>query len=231
MQHDDMPRYDDEASENDWLDVKFVQSRNADEEQTKESLKDKFRTAGAKIKGVFSKRQDRPAKTSGQSGFAGTFKRVWKPVAAVAVVALVLLGMRYVDSGFVGDVFGYAKETYTSNMGGTAPVVQENVIVLPSNSAVTVEDGNLVFTGGTLVTSLIDGVVTDIAESAVTVTAENGLETVFSGLSEIMVNVGDNLSQYQVVGKYDEACSVGLLVDGGKVSGIYADGYTLKWQI
>ena len=46
-----------------------------------------------------------------------------------------------------------------------------------------------------------------------------------------MVARGDKVTQYQVLGKYGDSAVVNLIVDGQKVTGVTADGYTVSWQI
>ena len=139
--------------------------------------------------------------------------------------------MRYADGGFVGDVFGYAKATYTSAVEPVRNDGNANTLTLPSNADVAVSGGDITLTGGTLAVSLKDGTVKDATETSVTVNVGENFDIVYSNLSEVMVARGDKVTQYQVLGKYGDSAVVNLIVDGQKVTGVTADGYTVSWQI
>ena len=262
MKFDDMPTYENNASENEWLSVKFNQSKKIDEE-TKEMMENgkikKFFSENVnKFKGLFSKKQKHVSidnqnlqdeseqevcapvvqrKAKSHRVFDGqTAKRVWqkswKPAAACLLIVGVLVGMRYADNGFVGDVFGYAKDTFTSTIVAPQPNSDnQNVIVMPSNAQVAITDGDITLSGGSLAVNFKEGKVTDVTESGVTVSVGDKFDIVYSNLSEVLVNVGDNVAQYHVLGKYGDSAVVNLIVNGQKLTGVSADGFTLKWQV
>ena len=267
MNYDDMPTYENNASENEWLSVKFTQSKKIDEE-TKEMMenngkvKNFFMGGVSKVKSFFTKKQKHIAdahedlqadaevreveeiytpvieRKTARKQFVnkGKVKRVWqkawKPAAACLVIAGVLLGMRYADAGFVGDVFGYAKNTFTSTI--VAPQADDSskdTIVMPSNAEVTIVDGDIMLSGGSLAVNFKEGKVTDVTETSVTVSVGDKFDIVYSNLSEVLVEIGDSVAQYHVLGKYEDSAMVNLIVNGQKLTGVSADGYTLKWQI
>ncbi len=269
MKYDDMPTYENNATENEWLSVKFTQSKKIDEE-TKEMMENngkvkKFFSDGvSKVKGLFAKRQKQaqvqedlhqtvaqdlqdeqetcaPVIERKMPKMRGRLnkdkaKRIWqkswKPAAACLVIVGVLIGMRYADAGFVGDVFGYAKDTFTSTI--VAPQTEAdnpNTVVMPSNAEVAITDGDITLSGGSLAVNLKAGTVTDVTETGVTVSVGDKFDIVYSNLSEVLVNVGDSVAQYHVLGKYDDSAIVNLIVDGQKLTGVSADGFTLKWQV
>lgn len=242
MKYDDIGMCPSEAVENDWLDVTFTQAQKPDENamaalgrESKIQRKNPF----AKVKILFARKKEEKAQSKNsenalpfevkKTGRAkSVFKRVWKPVAACAVIALVLVGMRFVDTGFVGDVFNYAQTTFTSNINGESQ--NENIMTLPSNATVTVENGNITLSGGTLALNLQNGKVKDVSETSVTVSVSDNFDIVYSNLSEVLVNAGDEISKYHVVGKYGENAVINFIVDGNKVIDVTADGYTVTWN-
>ena len=129
------------------------------------------------------------------------------------------------------DVFGYAKATYTSAVEPVRNDGNANTLTLPSNADVAVSGGDITLTGGTLAVSLKDGTVKDATETSVTVNVGENFDIVYSNLSEVMVARGDKVTQYQVLGKYGDSAVVNLIVDGQKVTGVTADGYTVSWQL
>ena len=134
--------------------------------------------------------------------------------------------MFFIDGGFVGDVFSYAKDTVTSS---TANQNAKTTLSLPANANLTINGDDVTLTGGTLAVNLLNGKIKDVTETSVTVFADNGIELVYSNLSEVLVAKDDVVSQYHVLGKYDDSAVVSLLQDGQKITGITADGYTLSW--
>ena len=250
MKYDDMPAEITAAAENDWLDVTFVRKEKIDG-RTKEMMEGKkrdfFGKSAGKIKALLSKRRHKQPPAPDADGYGAgqraprerktgaklknIWQKSWKPAAACLVIALALVGMRYADGGFVGDVLGYAKATYTSAVEPVRNDGNANTLTLPSNADVAVSGGDITLTGGTLAVSLKDGTVKDATETSVTVNVGENLDIVYSNLSEVMVARGDKVTQYQVLGKYGDSAVVNLIVDGQKVTGVTADGYTVSWQI
>lgn len=253
MKYDDMPADITPATENDWLDVTFVQKQKIDQ-QTADLMqegKTNFLSKGVgKVKGLFAARKkDRRSESEQSDNGAVIYRSVkrrrvrksgrlkniwqksWKPAAACLVIALALVGMRYADGGFVGDVFGYAKATFTSALVQTDGADSNNVMTLPSNADVAVSNGDITLTGGSLAVNLKDGKVKETTETSVTVNVGENFDIVYSNLSEVMVASGDTVTQYQVLGKYGDSAVVNLIIDGQKVTGVTADGYTVSWQI
>ena len=218
MNHGDMP-CGFESYENDWLEVKYATPKQMEEEQTKKQ--NFFAKILSKTKLKFAKNKKEVAcKQNKKVGFA---KKVLKPVGVCAIIALLVAGVFLVDGGFVGDVFSYAKDTLVSEN------VSATKLTLPANATVSVQDGNILLSGGSLAVNLFDGKVTDVTESSVTVCADDGLGVVYSNLSQVYVQKGDVVSDFFVLGKYDQSATVNLLQDGQKITSVSADGYTLSW--
>ncbi|MBR2029274.1 MAG: hypothetical protein IJ999_00010 [Clostridia bacterium] len=219
VNNNDMPNAF-ESYENDWLEVKYVSPQDMHEKQNEQS---RF----AKLKGRFAKKQKQGAVVHAKekSGFSKIFKKSLKPVGVCAIIALVLAGMLFVENGFVGDVFGFAKDTYTSNDG--ANVIK--TISLPANATIKTEGGNVTLSGGSLAVSFLKGKVSDVTESSVTVSCSDGFDVIYSNLNEVLVAKNDLVSQYQVLGKYTENAVVNLVQNGQPITNVSANGYTLSW--
>lgn len=213
-----------ESYENDWLEVKYVSPQDMQEKQEKENKQGMF----AKLKSKFGKKQNQNenavvAKTKG--GFARGFKKSLKPVGVCAIVALVLAGLMFVENGFVGDVFGFAKDNYASNNNQNVMTT----MTLPANATVTVDGGDVTLTGGTLAVNFLGGKVAEVTENSVTVSCNDGFDMIYSNLNEVLVVKDDVVSQYQVLGKYTDSAVVNLVQDGQPITNVSANGYTLSW--
>lgn len=212
-----------ESYENDWLEVKYVSPQDMQEKQEKENKQSMF----AKLKSKFGKKQNQNenavVKTKG--GFARGFKKSLKPVGICAIVALVLAGLMFVENGFVGDVFGFAKDNYASNNNQKVMTT----MTLPANATVTVDGGDVTLTGGTLAVNFLGGKVAEVTENSVTVSCNDGFDMIYSNLNEVLVAKDDVVSQYQVLGKYTDSAVVNLVQDGQPITNVSANGYTLSW--
>lgn len=213
-----------ESYENDWLEVKYVSPQDMQEQQEKENKQSMF----AKLKSKFGKKQKQNenavvAKTKG--GFARGFKKSLKPVGICAIVALVLAGLMFVENGFVGDVFGFAKDNYASNNNQNVMTT----MTLPANATVTVDGGDVTLTGGTLAVNFLGGKVAEVTENSVTVSCNDGFDMIYSNLNEVLVAKDDVVSQYQVLGKYTDSAVVNFVQDGQPITNVSANGYTLSW--
>lgn len=222
MNHDDMPCAF-ESYENDWLEIKYV---SPDDMKEKQKNKNK-QSLLAKIKVKFAKKQKASEKHvhKHKNGIAKVFKKSLKPVGICAVLALVLGVMFFAENGFVGDVFGFANNAYTSNSNQNIA----KTLSLPANANVSAQDGKVTLTGGTLALNFLGGNVADATESSVTISCGNGFDVIYSNLNEVLVEKGQAVSQYQVLGKYSNSAVVSLVQDGQPITNVSANGYTLSW--
>ena len=222
MNNNDMPRAF-ESYENDWLEVKYVSPQDMQEKQKKENKQSTFE----KLKNKFGKKQkqNENAVVKSKGGFARVFKKSLKPVGICAFVALVLAGMLFVENGFVGDVFGFAKDDYMSSGNQN----ETKTMVLPANATISVDGGNVTLTGGTLAVNFLGGKVSNVTENSVTVSCNDGFDVIYSNLNEVLVGKDDVVSQYQVLGKYTESAVVNLVQNGQPITNVSANGYVLSW--
>ena len=75
------------------------------------------------------------------------------------------------------------------------------------------------------------GTVSDATETTVTVAVDDKLQIVYSGLTKVLVSVGDSLSEQAVLGKYSDIACVNLLYDGEVVKDITTVNYSLVWKV
>ncbi len=75
------------------------------------------------------------------------------------------------------------------------------------------------------------GEVKDVTDTSVTVQVDDKLQIVYSGLSRVMVTVGDKLADQSVIGKYAISATVNLIYDGEVVKDITTVNYTLVWKV
>ena len=215
-------RYDCEATEEDRLEISYTKRHYIDDE-------DDFVAPAA----VLPHRIRKKKKSGRRSAGKGEVRKWVYRAAALAVMAGLLIAMRFVDSGFVGDVFKTAKETYTTSLiSAFTAKTDSDTINIPINYNVeSVTDGNVVLGGGMLSLSLTDGKVEDITENSVTVRVSDDLCVVYGNLSAVLVANEQNLAYMDVIGKYEGSTTVNLLYKGKKITDITAVDYTLTWQV
>ena len=203
------------ATEDDWLDISYAQRNYIQEEQDALTF---VRTITAK------KRREK---------FAKGKKVVFNLVLGIFVLGI-LLAMRFVENGFVGEVFAMAKSTYAQDIVGVISGNQkyESIINLPINVTIdNVENGTVRITGGKVLLNFKKGIVEDVADNTVTVRVDENLQIVYGGLTKILVNVGDEVGDQAVLGKYVSSANVNLLYCGEVVKDITTANYSLIWKI
>ncbi len=195
------------ATEDDWLEISYSQRHYIEEEKK----------AMPKIK----------------RGVSFNGLGIWLTRAIVLVLVVgVLVAMRFVDSGFVGDIFDTVKQAYASDITQAFGIKSGDTINLPINVTVEgVEDGTVTISGGKVLLNFKKGEVKDVTDTSVTVQVDDKLQIVYSGLSRVMVVVGDKLADQSVIGKYANSATVNLIYDGEVVKDITTVNYTLVWKV
>lgn len=200
MKYNDVPQLDCQVGENNWLDVVYVQKKYNKS------------TKGAKKSAAVKKR--------GRRGF-------YVAVACV-IIAGALLGLAFIDSGFVGGIFQSAMETFTT--GIFAP--KQQTIQMPTNAEVySCINGDIVIGGSSVVLNISKGVVKSIdAETGkVVVSINEKYDVVYGGVTEIMVTEGQSLEKYALIGRYTETAVINILKEGAKVSQVSCQDYKIVW--
>ena len=203
------------ATEDEWLDISYTQMNYIQDEQ--DSLTFIRTTAKKRRKEQFNK---------------------VKKIALRAFICLFVLGtllaMRFVEDGFIGEVLVMAKSAYSQNI---VDVIadgknRESIIDLPINVMVDgVENGTVRVIGGKVLLNFKKGIVEDVTEDTVTVSVDENLKIIYSGLSKVLVNVGDEVLNQAVLGKYVTSVNVNLLYAGEVVKDIATVNYSLVWKI
>lgn len=215
-------RYDCEAVEEDWLEISYTKRHYIDDG-------DDYSAAA----GSLPQRRSRKGKRSRRISVNGEVKKWIYRAAALVVMAALLIAMRFVDSGFVGDVFKTARETYTTSLiSAFTAKTDSNTITIPINYSVeSVSEGNIVLGGGMLSLSLTDGKVEDVTENSATVRVNDNLCVIYGNLSTVLVARDQQLAYMDVIGKYEDSTTINLLYKGEKITDITAVDYTLTWQV
>lgn len=199
------------AIEDDWLDISYTQRHYIQDEDKALSVVRKRKT--------------------------GDKKSATKWIARGLVfllVAATLVAMSVVTEGFAGEVFAFAKTTYTQNIIDVFDTVNQNkkTIILPINVTVdNVENGTITVSGGKILLNFKAGKVVSKTDDTVTVGVDDKLQIVYGGLNTILVNVGDEIDTQAVLGKYASAATVNLIYDGEVVKDVTTVNYTLVWKI
>ena len=238
MEINDMQIVEGQAYQNDWLEVKTFSQNEEGSCKKEEGF---FLKLYKKFKNSFPKKDGQKQEavcgeeSCGQKCIKNNVvSRVWskifKPIACVAVICLVFAGVAVIDNGFASEVFGFAKDTYTSVIVGDENGSQhKNKVVVSSNAAISVVDGDVMLTGGSIAVNFLQGTVTDVTDTSVTVSTNDGMDIVYSNLNEVLVSKDDVLSPYHAVGRYDQNAVINIVQDGKKVTDVMAEGYTLSW--
>ena len=129
------------AVEDDWLDISYTQRHYIEEEQDALSL---VRTS------VFKKRK----KTLNNA-------KKWIVRCFVAIFVIgTLLAMRFVENGFIGEIFATAKQGYSQNVIQVISNSQQrqSIINLPINVTVDkVDNGTVIVSGGKVLLNVKKG--------------------------------------------------------------------------
>lgn len=204
------------ATEDDWLDISYSQRNYIQEEQDALSF--------VRI----NSRQNRQT-----NALSGAKKWIVRSFVCVLVLGT-LIAMNFVENGFAGEVFALAKSGYNQNIVQVIAEQQriDDTINLPINVTVdSVDNGTVSVTGGKVLLNFKKGTVSDATETTVTVAVDDKLQIVYSGLTKVLVSVGDSLSEQAVLGKYSDIACVNLLYDGEVVKDITTVNYSLVWKV
>lgn len=219
---EDIARYDCEAVEEDWLEISYTKRHYIDEDED-------CRSEEYDMPKSIRKKAKRNRRFSVGEGAKKWIFRA----SALAVMAGLLIAMRFVDGGFVGEVFKTAKETYTTSLiSAFTTQTNSNQISLPINYSVkSIADGNIVLGGGMLSLSLTDGKVESITKNSVTVRVNDDLCVVYGNLSSVLVEKNQTLKYMDIIGKYKDSTTINLLYKGEKITNLTTVDYTLTWQV
>lgn len=198
MRYNDVPQLDCQVEENNWLDVIYVQKK-------------------------YQKNKAKKANKTQKRG-----RKLFYTAAVVVVLVGAVLGLAFLDTGFVGNIFQTAKDTFTS--GIFAP--KQQIIQLPANAEVySYTNGDIVVGGGNVLFNISKGTVKsiDAEQGKVVVSISDKYDIVYSNLTEIMVTVGQIVEKYVLIGRYSDTATINVLKEGVKVSEVICQDYKLVW--
>ena len=201
-----------DAEESDWLDVSYSERKYVQEAQP---AKKKLFNFNFKFK--------KP-----------NFK-LSKPlqIALIAVLCVALLAaMLFIDGEFASDVFQTAKAAFAGSVFDKDVEEVVATISLPSNvNLVDVADGVATFNGGKATFSFTDGTVTNVTETSVTVAIDENTSIIYDNLTEVLVEVGDTVSVYHLLARYDGTFTACVVVGGETVKDVVGSETQLAWNV
>ncbi|MEG1609071.1 MAG: M23 family metallopeptidase, partial [Clostridia bacterium] len=222
--------YDCEVSEEEWLDVNFIQKNYLQEEQAQieQSSINKQSSDKKNWRGIFSRL--RKVKAPQVDIEVSGLKKHYKKVIAGCIAIAMLVCMRFVDSGFVGEIFSNAKTVFTSNI--VANYKAKETIKLPIATTVEgIENGEVAIVGAKIVYNMCAGTVEKIIENCVEVKIDDNTTLIYSQLGEVLVAVGQQVKQYDILGKYTDNTTFCVVYKGEKVTNVVNTGKDIVWQI
>ncbi len=230
MKYDDMPKIVCEAEEEEWLNVNFSANETEwDEPDTDVTF---VMSEETPLQPHFVKKERRNRKKGTFLQFRGIgafFKKHYKKALTAVAVVGVLVGMMFVDSGFSSNVFDYVKETYTSTL---QDVKRANATLkLPASACVqNVENGQITFTGGKLVLNLLQGTVEKIEGNKITVQSGD-VQIVYDRVTDVLAQESQQVSQFDVLGKYTDSTTVCILYNGEAVTDVVQNNFEIQWKV
>ncbi|MDD3831822.1 MAG: hypothetical protein PHW00_04120 [Clostridia bacterium] len=199
------------AVENDWLDITYTQRNYIQEEQQLSNFK----------------RKRRPLEF---------IKTNAKYIVAIMLLVVAVAGMLIV--GVEGDgVFTTAKLAYTSTIfdsliEGKTSKTKTNTVVMPVNMQIESisDDGIVTLNGGKIATCLVAGTVASTTEHTVTVKTGDNTVMIYANVSEVLVQTGDTVAQYGVLGRYEQSMTVQIVYNNQPVNQVIGSLYSFEWQ-
>lgn len=154
--------------------------------------------------------------------------KMWYVVAAVVCVA-VMASLLFLDGDFKKEVFDAVKSASATVFGGQR---EQNYFDVPANVTLeNVQDGVMTFSGGRAALCFSAGEVSDVSETSVTVKMQDGIAVVYQNLTDVLVNLGDEVQINSLLGKYKDSFSACILQDGEVVTDVVGSQGRLDWTV
>lgn len=206
-----------QALENDWLDISYVQRNYINDEKAEE------KPAEEKEKKTPAKKQRarlniKSIKISKRSGIA---------IVSVFLVAILITGLLMFSGMSITAWLNQAKDTFLNAFDHNP----SKTLTLPAVTFVeNITDGDIILTGGSVAINMKTGTVGTVTENSVSVDIGDNTVFVYSQLTEIFVESGQTLSEFDVVGRYEEMAVVSIYINGQKVTDVTNDGRKIIWR-
>ncbi len=198
------------ANESDWLEVSYTKRNYIEEEKASESAQNRVYKSKPRI------------------------PKFVKYIAVALAVITIIVGMIIVDANVDGNIFSTAKSVFTSTLfNGQTPSVASSKVTLPSTAVISnvSSDGTVSLSGGKVATALTTGKVINTTATTVTVQVSDKVKMIYSALTSVLVKEGDELTQYQAIGKYNETTKVNVLYCDELVTKIVGSDYSFEWSV
>ncbi|MDD4291804.1 MAG: hypothetical protein PHX51_06205 [Clostridia bacterium] len=206
---EEVKRVDCEVKENDWLDINYVKQFFVKEQAAQKPVE-----------------KEEPPKTVRAKHKLGKKNTAILAISCAIVLCFALvLGLGGITPT---EWLSNAKETYTYGVSGLAGVYCYDLSA--TQTVASVEEGNIVFTGGQLALSVAGGKVVSITDTSITVQASEKVSFVYENLSAIDVAAEQEVNKYDILGEYTDMTTVYVLYDGEKVGTVTLDGRSLTWE-
>lgn len=256
----EVPVYDCVVTEEQWLDVKFTNKKYLEEEAEKlQEVKPSGNVFSKWFSGlnkkadvtneqsfipiehdyeqmpVDSEQEEHLVATSIPrksipSKYTGWFTKSKRAIAIGLITVALLVGMKYVDSGFAGEVFTNARTAYTSTI--TSNIKVKQTIDLPIVYIVaSIADGNVMIQGGRIVFSISEGVVASVFEDCIEIKVNDRLSIIYSVLTDVYVEEGQTITTNTALGKYEDSTYISFVYDGLKVMNVTTDNKSITYQV
>lgn len=211
--YENVNKYECEGVESDWLEISYTQRNYLQEEE--DALNNSLPPITAKPK----------KKTS----------KLLKYAVGVLVALIIVGGMLFVDAKTGGNVFQTAKEVFTSTVLGKISQADGDKIKveLPITAQIDsiAADGTIVIKGGKVANCLLAGKVIGVTASTVTVEVDADVKMIYSNLTNVVVVVGQQLTKFDVVGKYQDTTTVNVLYNDQLVTQIVGSDSSFEWNV
>lgn len=206
MEQNNIPKYQSDAVESDWLDITYTQRKYLVEEAAAYE----------------------PAKPAQKPLFS---KNVLRTAGIMLIIIGIVLGMVFINGS--SDIFETARLAYTSSVLKSVAGFNEKVTVeLPITASIKAvnSDGTVEITGGKLCMSLSSGKVKSITANTVTVEIEEDICYVYSALTSVLVKEGDEVTADTILGKYQDVVRVNVVVNNVVVTNIVGTERSFEWS-
>ncbi len=148
-------------------------------------------------------------------------------ILVVCLVAIISLTAIFWDSELVQD----AKNLFVSTIFNGQTQNTQTLSIPAWWNVENVENGVVEYSGGRVALCLMDGEVSEVTESSVTVKVSDSLTIVYGDLEQIYVSVGDLLSAYDVIAKYDSSATFSMVYENQVVQNVVASLNSISWSV
>ncbi|MEG1527581.1 MAG: hypothetical protein RR248_02545 [Clostridia bacterium] len=210
MEYEGINNVSSDCVESDWLDITYTQRNYLKEEEKLSSYSPPPKRKKIKVGNIV------------------------KYAVAVVFLLVALAGMLFVKTE--NGVFQTARLTYTSSLLQDLDFLSidkpDNIVKLPATASIdkVLPDGTVILKGGKVATCLAKGKVIEVKPNSVTIKVDEKTLMVYSNLSKVVVKQGQELEQFDCIGKYEQTTGVSVIYNGEAVTEVVGDTYSFSWE-